>query len=289
MVIEGDILVPIVAIESVFVTDFWTNGVIPYEFDSNVSAANRTRMLAAMAEWEAVANVHFIVQDDYSNYIHIQNSTENTSAVGMKGGEQVINIANWGWKFIMAHELGHALGFWHEQTAHDRDTYVTIEEGRIEDGKEHNFEKHDDAGVYGPYDFNSVMHYGQCAFSTCANCGSDPNNCRTITVKSPWDTEWQNVIGQRTSLSKIDQLTMSFLYPESNWVFVNGTYTSAPPCDGDEELGTFFKPYCSFPSGAGGVPDGGTVIIQPGTYSSVGVYTKAMTLRAPLGGVILGP
>lgn len=296
MIIEGDVLVPIIAIEGVFAPYFWTNGVIPYEFDTNVTATNRTRMLAAMAEWEAVANVQFIVRSGHSNYIHIQNSTVNSSAVGMTGGEQVVNIVSWGSRFIMAHELGHALGFWHEQSRSDRDTYITIETNRIasvcgpnqDQSCAGNFAKHDEADVYGTYDFNSVMHYGQCSFSTCANCPADLNNCRTITVKSDWATKWQNVIGQRTSLSKLDQLTMSFLYPESNWVFVNQSYSLAPPC-GSSQFGTFLNPFCSFLSGAIAVPVSGTVIIQPGNYSAVGVYTKAMILRAPLGGVILGP
>lgn len=296
MIIEGDILVPIIAIEGVFATNFWTNGVVHYEFDTNVTATNQNRMLAAMAEWEAVANVQFVERDGESNYLHIQNSTVNSSFVGMQDDEQVVNIFNWGWRFIMAHELGHALGMWHEQSRSDRDIYVTIEEDRIEstcgpDGDEYcgyNFDPHDEADVYGPYDFNSVMHYGQCAFSTCANCPADPDNCRTITVNPPWDTDWQDAIGQRTSLSELDQLTMSFLYPEDGWVFVNQSYSLAPPCR-SFQFGTFLNPFCDFTTAASTVPTGGTVIIQPGNYSAVGVYTKAMILRAPLGGVILGP
>jgi hypothetical protein len=298
MIIEGDILVPIIATESVFATNLWPNGVVPYEFDTNVSPGNQASMLAAMAVWEAVANVQFVVLNGHSNYIHIQNhSSQNNSEVGMKDPGQIVNIVSWGSQFIMAHELGHALGFWHEQSRWDRNTYVTIED-RIAstcgpNGDEScapNFDLHIFADVYGPYDFNSVMHYGQCAFSICGlmNCQANPSNCRTITVNPPWNTTWQNAIGQRTSLSKLDQLTMSFLYPEIDWVFVNKSYILAPPCR-STQLGTFLYPYCEFTNGAQLVPAGGIVIIQPGTYSSVGTYTKAMTLRAPLGGVILGP
>jgi astacin len=296
MVIEGDILVPAIATESVFATRLWPYGVVPYEFDSNVDPNNEPFMLTAMAVWEAVANVQFVVRNGHSDYIHIQNSTENSSLVGMWGDKQVVNISSWGTMFTMVHELGHALGFYHEQSRWDRNDFVTIEEDRIASvcGPNrdiycgYNFDMHGGADVYGPYDFNSVMHYGQCAWSKCANCMADPNNCRTITVKPDYST-WQNAIGQRSSLSKLDQLTMSFLYPESDWEFVNKSYSLAPPCSSSTIVtGKFLDPHCEFTDGAWDVPAGGTVIIQPGTYSAVGTYTKAMTLRAPLGGVILG-
>lgn len=290
-VIEGDIIVPIVQVEGAFDNDFWPGGVVPYEFDSNVTANNQTLMLNAMAEWEAVANVQFVARNGQSNYIHIQNSTRNSSEVCMQGGEQIVNIHDWGTHFTIVHELGHALCLWHEQSRPDRDTYITIEYDNIADtcgdtGNvpcDYNFDPHYTADVYPPneYDFDSVMHYNQCAFSNCANCQADLVNCRTITVNSPWDTDWQNAIGQRSYLSRLDQLTMSFLYPESNWVFVDQSYS------GIIQNGSFFKPFRSFTDGVSDVPAGGTIIIQPGDYISDGVLTKAMTLRAPLGDIVL--
>lgn len=290
-VVEGDIIVPVeylnryrpdgILPQGVFATNFWPNGVVPYQFDANVIAANQTAMIAAMGEWEAVAHIDFVARSGQSNYIHIQDSTENSSMVGRQGGRQVINIFNWNSRFIMVHELGHALGMWHEHTRPDRDDFVIMNWANIEDAEEHNFQRHDEADVYGEYDFESLMHYGQCSFSTCANCGANPAACRTITVRSPWDTTWQNAIGQRTHLSVVDELTISMLYPEPDWVFVDRSYTGAL------ELGSFLHPYKHFPDGATAVPVGGTVIIQPGSYASVGVYTKAMTLHAPLGGVVL--
>lgn len=56
-------------------------------------------------------------------------------------------------------------------------------------------------------------------------------------------------------------------------------------------IGSFFRPLPSFnPATANSafIPEGSVVWIQPGNYSSVGEYTKAMTLQAPLGGVVLG-
>lgn len=286
-VVEGDILIRIdpagdLSPAATFkTTDFWPGGNVPYVFDTNVSQANRDRAIAAMAEWEAVANVNFFPRNGQADYVHIQDSDANNSEVGRVGGKQIINITSWTSKFVIVHELGHCLGFWHEQSRSDRGSYITVNWDNIEEGKEHNFDIKDDESHYGPYDFDSVMHYGACGFSTCSSCSSSSSSCRTITVKEPYADEWQSKIGQRDHLSKMDALTMSFLYPESNWRFLNRSYT------GLFEFGTFLFPAKTFTTGKGLTPEGGTLWIQPGSYATVGTHSKAMTLRAPLGGVTL--
>ena len=61
------------------------------------------------------------------------------------------------------HELGHSLGFHHEQSRPDRDDYVTIKWRNVQNGYEFNFQKYNrevipESGV--PYDYGSIMHYG---------------------------------------------------------------------------------------------------------------------------------
>lgn len=66
------------------------------------------------------------------------------------------------------HEILHCLGFFHQQSAADRDDYVQIKWENIEDSHEHNFNKYNDSVVtdYGvSYDFQSIMHYSEKAFS----------------------------------------------------------------------------------------------------------------------------
>ncbi|XP_041945157.1 meprin A subunit beta-like [Alosa sapidissima] len=90
------------------------------------------------------------------------------------------------------HELMHALGFWHEQSRYDRDNYISINWGNIEEGKEHNFKirtKDTNSTMDTPYDYFSVMHYPKDAFSN--------GNGSTIITKLP---EFQDVIGQRLDI-----------------------------------------------------------------------------------------
>ena len=261
---------------------YWPGGLVFYEFDANVTGANQTAMLSAMAQWQAAANVQFIPRSGQSDYVHIQNSTGNNSAIGRAGGQQIVNIVNWNSTFIMAHELGHCLGLGHTQGRSDRSSYVTINYANIQPAYANQFDVYAGFIDYGPYDFDSVMGYDQCAFSVdCAAGFTCACTRHVIDVLPPNDTYWQTRTGQRTHLSVFDQLIVSFLYPQSNWRFVDRYFTGSP------ESGTFLRPYKEFPTGEAGVPSGGTLWIQPGSYAAVGTNSKSMTLKAPLGGVTL--
>ena len=63
------------------------------------------------------------------------------SFVGKRGnGPQAISIGKNCDKFgIVVHELGHAVGFWHEHTRPDRDDWVTIFRENIMVGKFYNW------------------------------------------------------------------------------------------------------------------------------------------------------
>lgn len=99
------------------------------------------------------------------------------------------------------HEIGHAIGLFHEQTRHDRDEYVEIVWDNIGPSERFNFEKHSKVvGTdTGPYDFGSIMHYGPTAFSA--------NGEKTIVRRDGKDFQ-----EQREGLSDIDLMGIEAMY-----------------------------------------------------------------------------
>ncbi len=249
-------------------SNLWPGGVVPYAFDPGVTQLNRDRSVAAMAEWESVALVDFVPRTSESNYVYIQNGSGNSSFVGMVGGAQTLNMASWSVKFIIVHELGHALGLLHEQQRTDRNTYVQINTANIDPGSLGNFNIQGSSSHFGDYDFESTMHYSQCAFSICP-C---PSSCESITVLPP-NEAFQNVIGQRSYLSSGDAEVMAHLYGALTDCNGNGTLDSQ-----DVSLGN--SPDCN----ENGVPDECDVLFQAqsGRMSPIGSgFPQSLLVASP--------
>lgn len=97
----------------------------------------------------------------------------------------------------------HTVGFFHEQSRYDRDQYIDIVWANVVNGADDQFEK------YGmnvidqlsePYDYSSIMHYGQYAFSA--------NGKRTIVARKSGSQK----MGQRIQFSEIDLRKINRLY-----------------------------------------------------------------------------
>ena len=124
--------------------------------------------------------------------------------VGRRGGRQDITLTNQCQVGNIIHELGHAVGLWHEQSREDRDTFIRIVFANILQGMEHNFSQHiNDGDDIGPYDYGSIMHYPTFAFSK-----NDQPTIIPLRTVPPGV-----VIGQRTGLSPNDINAINTIYP----------------------------------------------------------------------------
>jgi len=284
-----------------YASELWPNGMVPFEFDDNVTPAHQSFTRDAMDILAAVANVHFRQCNNNKcgpiNYVHFQNSDENSSRVGMKGGggspkfptagKQTIKIHDWDFPFVIVHELMHCLGFFHEHSRPDRGNYVRINCNNVKggcggDNFSVNLAIEGDARSYGDYDFDSVMHYKRCAFSSntaCPNITPEfPDGGVTIQVLPPYDTEWQFRIGNTDHISALDVMGVSFLYPFPDWRFLDSSYT------GGSSNGSFHRPYTTFAQAVANTPAGGTIwLLKSQTIPAVGTYDKQIKVKAAPG------
>ncbi|MEM7207129.1 MAG: M12 family metallopeptidase [Pseudomonadota bacterium] len=185
----------------------WPDGVMPYQISTALAGSSvESKINSAIDHIESRTPVLFVLRTpsneaQYPDYVEFVSGSGCASYVGRRGGLQNIWMSTACSTGNAIHEIGHALGLYHEQTRSDRDSFVDIFWQNIRSGKEHNFEMQlSNATDLGEYDYGSIMHYGSYFFSSNGN--------PTIVSNNPPNTP----IGQRIALSSGDIDAIGRLY-----------------------------------------------------------------------------
>jgi Astacin (Peptidase family M12A) len=192
---------------------------------------------------EEVTCLKFVAYDPtiHTDFITVIGSGSGCySSVGRRGREQFLNLQPYAREsgcfrlYTIVHEFIHAIGFYHMQSAPERDDFVRIELSLVQQGSAHNFNKYGFETVTNydvEYDYGSVMHYSKTAFSI--------NGSDTIIPLRDLNGD---VMGQRLRMSNKDIARVNRMYcdePETTtWPIesttwpvesTTGVVTSRPP------------------------------------------------------------
>jgi hypothetical protein len=204
---------------------------IPYV----ITAGNATTIKTAVSRFNTVFKglLKFVPragQADYVNFdLTLPPGNSCYSYVGdIHSGSQAIQGGSDCPLPSLLHEMGHAVGLYHEQSRFDRDTYISFFLDNVYDGQESQFAHPvGDAQNVGGYDFGSVMHYYPYAFS---------RNGQLVMESKPAGIEF----GEATTYSAGDIDTIRRIYhaapqtvtiasvPSGATVLVDGVATVTP-------------------------------------------------------------
>ncbi|KAF1750016.1 hypothetical protein GCK72_016561 [Caenorhabditis remanei] len=142
----------------------------------------------AVAFWQNVTCINIIQSSSALNRIRVFKGQGCYSYVGRISGVQDLSLGTGCEEFgTAAHELGHALGFFHTQSRYDRDNYISINYANIDPSYVEQFDKETSSTNFNygmPYDYGSIMQYGATSASS--------NDKATMIAR---DAEYQDTMG----------------------------------------------------------------------------------------------
>jgi hypothetical protein len=182
----------------------WDRAEIPYQISADLPRPER--VMQAIRYFNEKTTVSFVPYEGQPDALVFEPGDEHCySLLGKIGGMQPIKLSGeCEWNEI-AHEIMHALGFVHEQSRTDRDSFVEVLWDDIEEKYRDQFaivpETFMEAAARGPFDYHSIMLYPPTLFA--AHAGAPTMRSRTD----------QPIAPARDGLSAGDLEKVSAVYP----------------------------------------------------------------------------
>ncbi|KAL8624699.1 hypothetical protein ACOMHN_038245 [Nucella lapillus] len=187
-------------------TDYrWKQCYVYYEITrSHFSTRDVSVIHAAIRQWEKFTCLQFknATRQTRDKIVFQSGNGGCYSRLGRVGGSQDIGLSKGCvHRGVVVHEIGHAIGWIHEQARPDRDQFIRVNYNRIPQSWHPQFDKFDERIINNydvHYDYRSIMHYSGNAIA--------PRSIETL------DPKFQNVIGQREGLSFRDVMLANTMY-----------------------------------------------------------------------------
>ncbi|XP_029378243.1 high choriolytic enzyme 1-like, partial [Echeneis naucrates] len=175
---------------------------VAYVISSVFSSREVAIIERGLLSFHDVSCIRFVRRTNQRDYLNIQSLNGCYSYIGRRNYGQDLSLQRSGCVYhdTVQHEVLHALGFHHEQKRSDRDQYIRIVLDNVISGMEHNFDKVNTLNQGTSYDYGSVMHYHQYAFSK--------NNQPTLVAIPDPNVQF----GVATEMSQKDIIRLNRLY-----------------------------------------------------------------------------
>ena len=134
----------------------WPVGIIPYVIDPDLE---NPHVPIAIQHWNENTVIRLVERTDQPNWVRFRPGSGCSAQLGMVGGEQRVTLGKYCGPGAVVHEIGHAVGLWHEHQRNDRDPHVWVSSCPLDPNSLNYGENGPRAFDSGPYDYGSVMHY----------------------------------------------------------------------------------------------------------------------------------